>query len=149
MRRAMTAGACGLWLAALGCAPTAQSGLANTPALGGTRIVDARVHDVIANGPDSCGRRLEPHAGPLRYRRPPCRHESVPGMAPSLVPSVAHEDAAGLRWMEHYYFGWPCAARHEAPAGAELLAWSQPPGARVCGSPHTELAEPLPGKGAQ
>jgi hypothetical protein len=133
MRLAMTAFA--LWVAALGCAPTVHPGLTNAQGLGGTRIVDARVHDVIANGPDSCGR-LEPGPGPLRYRQPPCRHESVPGPRTTLVPANAHADAGGQQWMEHYHFGWPCEARQKASASGEVVAWSPAlAGAGVCGSP--------------
>jgi hypothetical protein len=134
MRLAITAFA--LWLASLGCVPTVHPGLANAPGLGGTRIVDARVHDVIANGQDSCGRRLEPDPGPLRYRLPPCRHEVVPGPSTALVPPGAPDDSGGLRWMTHYYFGWPCKARQEYLASRDVLGWSpELSPLEVCGLP--------------
>jgi hypothetical protein len=133
MRLAMTAFA--LWFA-LGCAPTVHPGLANAPGLGGTRIVDARVHDVIANGQDSCGRRLDPDPGPLRYRLPPCRHESVPGPSPALAPASTPGGAGGQQWMEHYHVAWPCKSRQEALASGEVVAWSPAfSGAGVCGLP--------------
>jgi hypothetical protein len=122
MRQAMTVFA--LWFASVGCATPVHPGLANAPGLGGTRIVDARVHDVIANGQDSCGRRLEPDPGPLRYRLPPCRHESAPGPSTALVPANPRDGGGGQQWMEHYHFGWPCKARKEALANGEVVAWS-------------------------
>jgi hypothetical protein len=114
----------GLCLASLGCTPTVHAGLANAPGLGGTRIADTRLHDVIANGQDSCGRPLEPNSGPLRYRLPPCRREGVPATSAALVPSGEGDDSVELHWMEHYYFGWPCKARQEALANGVALAWS-------------------------
>jgi hypothetical protein len=45
---------------ALACGCTVQMGLANAPRLGETTLADSRVHDAIANGPDSCGRKLDP-----------------------------------------------------------------------------------------
>jgi hypothetical protein len=86
----------------LACGFTVQPGLANAPTWGGTTLADPRVHDVIANGPDSCGRKLDP--GPLRYRVIPCpRASSSPSRTPSrasspspgavIVPSVERHDA--------------------------------------------------------
>lgn len=123
MRPATTVMASTLWFA-LGCVPAVQPGLANAPALGGSPLVDPRVHDAIANGEDSCGRRLEPDTGPLRYRLPPCRRESAPKTGTAIVPSGTRDGGEGLRWMEHYYFGWPCKAKQEAVVGGTTLAWS-------------------------
>jgi hypothetical protein len=123
MRRATTAVASAFWFG-LGCAPAVQPGLTNAPALDGSRVVDPRVHDVIANGEDSCGRRLAPDPGPLRYRFLPCRRESSPTTSTAIVPSGAHDGGGGVRWMEHYYFGWPCKAKHEAQPDRTLFAWS-------------------------
>ena len=128
MRRVMTVGAFVGWLASLGCAPAIQPGLANAPALGGTTVADTRVHDVIANGQDSCGRRLSPDPGPLRYRMPPCRSESVQRAPPAVSPSSMREEGGGLQWMKHYYFDWPCVVKREEPAGGGLLGWA---GSRV------------------
>jgi hypothetical protein len=47
-----------IFLSALASGCTVQPGLANAPQLGGTTLADPRVHDVIANGPDSHGRKL-------------------------------------------------------------------------------------------
>jgi len=114
----------GLWFGSLGCAQAVHPGLANAPSLGGTRIADPRVHDVIANGQDSCGRRLEPNSGPLRYRVPPCAPGEVSAAGTTLVPPSAGDDSLGIRWMDHYYIGWPCKARQETLAGGAALAWS-------------------------
>jgi hypothetical protein len=134
MRLAMTAFA--LLFASFGCATTVHPGLANAPGLGGTRIAGARVHDVIANGQDSCGRRLEPDPGPLRYRLPPCRQEVGPGMSTALAPLGARNDSEAQRWMEHYHFGWPCRTRQEALASGEMVAWSPALATgKICGLP--------------
>jgi hypothetical protein len=145
-------------LMGVGCAPTVQApavqapavqvGLANAPALGGTRIADTRVHDVISNGPDSCGRRLDPNAGPLRYRLPPCQGESVSTTVSSSASTsvsttatapvawVGPDDATSQEWMEHYHFGWPCKpSKPQALKGRMVLAWSPvlSPPERACG----------------
>jgi hypothetical protein len=43
-------------LVPLACATTIYPGLANVPALGAGPVVDPSVHDVVANGGDSCER---------------------------------------------------------------------------------------------
>jgi hypothetical protein len=68
----------------LGCGWAVQPGLANAPALGGSTLAAPSVHDAIANGPDSCGRKLDP--GPLRYRVVPCPRA---GPSPTRLPPVA------------------------------------------------------------
>jgi hypothetical protein len=73
----------------LTCGCTVQPGLTNAPQLGGTTIVDPRVHDVIANGPDSCGRNMD--SGPLRYRVIPCPRGSP---SPSQPPPSARSPSA-------------------------------------------------------
>ena len=70
-------------LAPLACATTVRPGLANVPALGSSLIADASVHDVVANGRDSCEQGLRP--GPLRYQVPPC---------PGLVRGAADPNVA-------------------------------------------------------
>jgi|SRR5580658_1477329 hypothetical protein len=57
-------------LVPLGCATGFRPGLANAPQLGGSPLVDVRVHDAIANGRDSCEQRLG--SGPLRNEVPAC-----------------------------------------------------------------------------
>jgi hypothetical protein len=116
MRLATTAFA--LWFASVGCATTVHAGLANAPGLGGTRIADPRVHDVIANGQDSCGR-LEPDPGPLRYRQPPCHREASPATSTALAPPSVRDDPWVQRWVEHYYSRWMCRTRQEALASGE------------------------------
>jgi hypothetical protein len=85
-----------LCFSAVSVACKVQSGLANAPALGGSTIVDPRVHDVIANGPDSCGR-LD--LGSQRNRIPPCpaSDEPHPQASSSSKLRGAHEVAARRR----------------------------------------------------
>jgi hypothetical protein len=85
-------------LAPLGCATV--PGLANAPQLNGSQMVDPRVHDAIANGRDSCERRLG--AGPLRNEEPAC-----------VVPtgSISKSPPVGLS---------------EAPAAAVPVPWVKP-----------------------
>jgi hypothetical protein len=56
------------------CGGVVQPGLANAPVLGGA-TAETRVHDVIANGHDSCERSMFPQGGVLRGQVPPCRSE--------------------------------------------------------------------------
>jgi hypothetical protein len=63
------------------CSSVVQPGLANAPALGGA-TPETRVHDVIANGHDSCERSMFPQGGVLRGQVPPCHGE---GRATTLV----------------------------------------------------------------
>jgi hypothetical protein len=88
----------------LGCA--VKPGLANTPQLGGTPDVDSRVQDAIANGPDSCGRMLDP--GPLRNRVIPCAQMTgAPSTSSSFAP-VTSQNAIVKPWVEHFYWRWAC-----------------------------------------
>jgi hypothetical protein len=95
-------------LAPLGCATTVRAGLANAPALGGTPVADATVHDVVANGRDSCERKLGP--GPLRYEVPPC--PAVEQTAPSRRPvePVSSEKGIVTPWVDHYYSRAACSS---------------------------------------
>jgi hypothetical protein len=118
------------WLSfhALACGPTVQVGLSNAPALGGPTASDARVHDAIANGPDSCGRHLDP--GPLHSRIPPCPHMSRPASDPGVrAPAAAAPAHSVVRpWLEHYHSGWPCDALADgSDARGTTLAWSHSP----------------------
>jgi hypothetical protein len=92
-----------------GCAPSVEAGLANAPRLGGS--ADERVHDVISNGGDSCGRYAE--YGPLRYRIPPCpvaAHPIVSAKLPAPVAGSKTDDGFAAPWLQHFYVGWPCQA---------------------------------------
>jgi len=104
--------------APLACTPVVRPGLANAPALSGTPV-DARAHDVIANGGDSCERRLGP--GPLRNEVPPCATVGPPSSDPTVAIRLPSERA--LRWVEHYYTDWPCSSR-DAPMRRVTLAGS-------------------------
>src|SRR5215472_5354498 len=99
--------AVGLALAGLTCACSVQAGLANGPKLGGTSNADPRVHDAIANGPDSCGRALDP--GPLRNRVVPCPRVSAPRSQPMTFAPSSESSAIVTPWVEHFYWRWPCA----------------------------------------
>jgi hypothetical protein len=93
-------------LASLGCATSVQPGLANVPALSTGPVADANVHDVVANGRDSCERGQGP--GPQRYRIPECPDVERLAPPPGVV-SVAPPSATVMPWLEHYYSRWPCA----------------------------------------
>ena len=87
-----------------GCA--VHPGLANAPQLGRTADTDPRVHDAIANGPDSCGRALDP--GPLRNRVIPCPHLSnAPSSSASFSPAT-NSNGIVRPWVEHFYWRWAC-----------------------------------------
>jgi hypothetical protein len=102
------------WLAlmtvapALACGCTVQAGLANAPQLGGTTIADPRVQDVIADGPDSCGKKLDP--GPLRYRVIPCPRAGASSPRPAAPAPSADIDEV-MRWVDHHYTDWGCVTR--------------------------------------
>jgi hypothetical protein len=70
-------------LVPLGCGTAFRPGLANAPQLNGSPIVDVRVHDAIANGRDSCERRLG--SGPLRNEVPACAVATPPPSNASVV----------------------------------------------------------------
>jgi hypothetical protein len=93
-------------VATLACACAVHPGLANAPQLGGTADADPRVHDVIANGQDSCGRQLDP--GPLRNRLIPCPRTTQPrSTAMSFAPSPEYNEIV-TPWVEHYHWRWAC-----------------------------------------
>ena len=99
-----------LAIAAL-CACAVKPGLANAPQLGTAPDADSRVHDAVANGPDSCGRRLDP--GPLRHRVLPCPRVSTPTSRPA--PAVSLDDTAIMQWLKHYHARWPCEGDTNPP----------------------------------
>jgi hypothetical protein len=100
----------GLAIAAL-CACTVQPGLSNAPRLGTAPDADSHIHDAIANGPDSCGRKLDP--GPLRNRVVPCPRVSAPNSPPA--PAVSLDDTAIMQWLKHYHARWPCEGDTNPP----------------------------------
>jgi hypothetical protein len=109
--------------AMLGCAPSLQAGLANGPRLGGTGLADERIHDVVSNGDDGCGRHAE--HGPLRNRMPPCSTiaQPVTGTMRWTVGAGGNESLV-LPWVQHFYRGWPCAHPVLAPE-AKAVAWEE------------------------
>jgi hypothetical protein len=111
-------------LTPIACATTIQPGLANAPALGSSPLADGSVRDVVANGRDSCERRLGP--GPLRYQIPPC-----PGVERSAAdPTFANRapTAKGIvsPWVKHFYARWPCASSEMEPDRMTLARLSLP-----------------------
>jgi len=56
-----------LLVAGLGCGPVVEAGLANAPS-SRRNSPPRKQHDVISNGPESCGAGLPGE----RYREPPC-----------------------------------------------------------------------------
>jgi hypothetical protein len=109
-------------LAPLSCETTV--GLANAPGLGNSPLADAAVHDVVANGRDSCERGLRP--GLLRYQVPRC-----PGVERSAANATVANRAPSpkgivMPWVEHYYSGWPCSSR-ENDADRMAFARLAPP----------------------
>lgn len=106
-----------------GCTASVEAGLANGPRLGGSGIADERVHDVISNGVDSCGR-FATH-GALRGRTPACATVTHPVAGATLLPAAAGSKGEGLvgPWLKHFYVGWPC--QHPATsAEVKTLAWA-------------------------
>lgn len=90
-----------------GCAPSIEAGLANAPRLGGSG--DDRVHDVISNGGDSCGRYAE--QGHLRGHIPPCpvaAHPVAWANTRSATDRAKADDGLVVPWLQHFYVGWPC-----------------------------------------
>lgn len=86
-----------------GCA--VRAGLANAPALGATPGVERRIHDVVANGNDSCERRTT--GSPLRRRLPPCASDGSSPSPPSanVLPVAKRERDAG-GWLNPLYLRW-------------------------------------------
>jgi len=123
MSRWLVLAACAMSMGGIGCsASVVQAGLANAPRHGGTGLVDERVHDVIANGDDSCDRWGE--QGPLRNRIPPCPALAHPVVSTWLQPSGANPYSQGVvvPWLQHFYLGWPCPL--PAAKAGRTLAWA-------------------------
>ena len=97
----------------VGCAPSVQVGLANGPVLGGA-TVETRVHDVIANGRDSCERSAFPQGEVLRGHVPPCvTKEPATGVPALLYP------ARPKTWSSPTYPLAACPNPWSKPTGAE------------------------------
>jgi len=108
-------------LAPVACTTMVRPGLANAAALGGTPV-DARVHDVIANGSDSCERRLG--SGPLRNEVPPCPTARPPASDPAMGKYASSKKEVAVPWVEHYYTHWPCSSRDDDHGGRVTVAGS-------------------------
>jgi hypothetical protein len=109
-------------LASLGCPTGVQPGLANVPVLSTSPVADANVHDVVANGRDSCERGQGP--GPQRYQIPECADERL--ATPPGVVSVAPPSATVMPWLEHYYSRWPCALSEDQASRMTLTNPASP-----------------------
>jgi hypothetical protein len=67
-----------------------QFGLANAPVVINAGTTETRVHDVVANGRDSCERRWFPPGQVLRGEIPPCvKTERLPRVATFVSPPSA------------------------------------------------------------
>jgi len=118
MKRWPSLTAWGMSVVLAGCA-SPQIGLANAPRLGGTGLAEERVGDVVANGPEACGRYGE--RGPLRGRVPPC--PTVLRRPTASMPAERPTDGLVFPWLRHFYVGWPCA--HAVSAGGwRAGAWA-------------------------
>lgn len=94
-------------LAPLACTTVVRPGLANAPALSGTPV-DSRVHDAVANGRDSCERRLG--SGPLRNEFPPCASDAR-AANPGMMNYPSSPKGPAMPWVQHYYYRrWPCSS---------------------------------------
>jgi len=111
----------------VGCASSVQVGLANAPLLGGATS-ETRVHDVIANGRDSCERSAFPQGQVLRGEIPPCViGEPVGTGIPDfrwLLPPARPWQVPGYRGRACPH-AWPGASVAErAENGSSALAFS-------------------------
>ena len=113
-----------LSLPSLGC--TVRAGLASAPALGTTPGTERRVHDVVANGIDSCERRAA--GSPLRGRLPPCANDGTSPPSANFQP-IAQKERTSDGWMNPIYLRWPsCVAmsgeEETFASGALHSGWS-------------------------
>jgi hypothetical protein len=130
MDRNLTSSALVAFSFALACGCTAQLGLANAPPLGGTTLADPRIHDDIANGPDSCGQKLDP--GPLRYRVIPCPQASPSPSRPPPGASSSSANAVKVPWFEHHDAHWDCPRREDSHSSPPLEAAIMAAGIAAC-----------------
>ncbi len=85
---------CMFFVLVAGCSSSVRVGLTNAPVLGGL-TADARVHDVIANGPDSCDRALLQKQEVFRLQSSACgARRSVTAVAPLRVSPPASASAS-------------------------------------------------------
>jgi hypothetical protein len=126
-------------LAPLSCATTV--GLANAPALGASPRADAGVHDVVANGRDSCERGLGP--GPLRYQVPPCPGVERPAADRTVTNPAPSAKGIVTPWVEHYYSPWPCSSQENDSDRMTLARLASPHAAPDRASTGLTCAWPL------
>jgi hypothetical protein len=83
-------------------------GLANAPVLPENEITD--VHDVVANGHDSCPRARVVAPDPLWDRYPPCpgTERKPPDVTPLAAPVLPAEPVGDELWNVHYRGLPPC-----------------------------------------
>jgi hypothetical protein len=108
-------------VAGCGTARVVEPGLANAPAVPLNVTLD--VHDVIANGHDSCPRARVAAGDPLRYRYPACPGgETAPqNVAPLAAPVVTQEPEDDL-WNLHLRGLPPCEGSRAERARELALA---------------------------
>jgi hypothetical protein len=80
---------------------------------------DTGVHDVVANGHDSCPDARSP-ADPLRYRYPPCPQVEAPPPTPPLVASPAFTQAPEDDTWNLHLRGLPPCVGSAAPRANEF-----------------------------
>ncbi len=116
----------------MGCASSLQVGLANAPGLGGA-TAETRVHDVIANGRDSCERSAFPQGDVLRGHIPPCAGTEPVAVAPILPltqqPNTLNPPGYPLGICPN---AWPGAGGAEK--GMDAISLS-PSGRLICSGP--------------
>lgn len=123
--------ACALGCLAAGCTPSFTPGFANAPRLGGSAIADEHVRDVVSNGDDAC--RLGSEGTALRNKVPPC-----PTVEATTYAHLAHvsrdpeNDAIVVRWLRHFYVGWPCKTGSTRTGDVEAVAWMTPSSTTTC-----------------
>jgi hypothetical protein len=111
-------------LAPLACATTVQPGLANVPATAIRPATDPGVQDLVANGRDSCERRLGP--GPLRYQVPPCPGAERSAADPAVANQAPSANGIVMPWVEHDYAPWPCASWEGGAKRTKLARLASP-----------------------
>jgi hypothetical protein len=85
----------------VGCSSSVQVGLANAPLLANGGTPETRVHDVIANGNDSCERSGFPPGEVLKGHIPPCvKKEKL-----AAVPDVPWTPAPSAGFSARYMLG--------------------------------------------